>query len=86
MNQSYLLNVLLLILAYLRRAAGLRLQVWKLLFPIAQRALIESKHFSYFLDGIVALQILIQVQCHINQSYSFAAFSASIALILSRTS
>jgi hypothetical protein len=70
MYQANLLNVFLLILTYLGGSAGLGFQVRKLLLPITQCALVDPKHVSNFLDGIIELEILIQIQCHsTNTSY-----------------
>jgi hypothetical protein len=36
----------------------------KLLLPVTEGALVDAEHLGYFLDGVVQLQVLVQVQCH----------------------
>ena len=64
MNGAQLVDVLLLILAYLRRTTGLWLQKGELRFPKAQRALIQTEHLGHLFDAVVQLLWFVLVQCH----------------------
>ena len=64
MNEAYLFNILLLILADLGRSAGLRSQKAELLYLVPERTLRQVTHLCHLLDGVVELQVLVQIQRH----------------------
>ena len=64
-NQSDYLDVLFSILTYFVGSGSLGLQIGKLCFPETQRALVEAKHLGHLLDGVVELEVFVQIQCHI---------------------
>ena len=64
MYEPYLLDVFLRVLAHLAGPLGLGLQVWKLLLPISQGALVQPKHPGHLADGVIELEVLVEVECH----------------------
>lgn len=58
-DEANLFDVPFLILADLRRTAGLRLQVGKLLLPVAQRTLVDAKHLCHLADGVVQFEVFV---------------------------
>ena len=64
MNCAQLVDILILILAYLCRSAGLWLQEGELRFPEAQSTLIQTEHLGHLFDAVVQLLWFVLVQCH----------------------
>ena len=63
-DEAYLLDVLFRILAHLVGALGLGLQVGELGLPEAKRALVEVEHLGHLSDGVVELQVFVQIEGH----------------------
>ena len=73
-NEPDLFDVLLRVLAHLVRSGSFRFQIGELRLPVAQGALVEAEHLGNLLDGVVELEVLVQIQGHISSLFLLSVF------------